>query len=72
MKEQEKSRAGAQRSQEEPIRVWMREYWDRYIRDDRHFAATVDYIHQNPVKAGLTRRSEDWPWSSAREWVADA
>jgi type I restriction enzyme R subunit/putative DNA methylase len=44
---------------------WLRDYWDRYIRDERHLASTVAYIHNNPVKAGLVRRAEDWPWSSA-------
>jgi REP element-mobilizing transposase RayT len=44
---------------------WMREYWDRFIRDERHFAAAVAYIHNNPVKAGLVQCAEDWPWSSA-------
>jgi type I restriction enzyme R subunit/putative DNA methylase len=46
--------------------LWMRDYWDRYIRNDRHFENTVLYIHQNPVKACLCQRAEDWPWSSAR------
>ncbi len=46
-------------------KVWHREYWDRYIRDERHFLNTVEYIHQNPVKAGLARFAEDWEWSSA-------
>jgi REP element-mobilizing transposase RayT len=33
--------------------LWMREYWDRYIRDAAHYENAVEYIHQNPVKAGL-------------------
>ena len=45
--------------------VWMREYWDRYIRDDNHLRATVDYIHRNPVKSCLCQNPGDWPWSSA-------
>src|SRR5690606_7648137 len=45
-------------------RVWQPDYWDRFIRDERHYRATVDYIHQNPVKAGLCSKAEDWPWSS--------
>jgi len=49
----------------DPHHVWMREYWDRFIRDDDHLRATIDYIHRNPVKAGLCREPEDWPWSSA-------
>ena len=52
--------------------LWMREYWDRYIRNERHFQATVAYIHGNPVKAGLVSRAEDWPWSSAREFAESA
>ncbi len=42
---------------------WMRDYWDRYIRDDKHLESVVDYIHYNPVKAGLCRNPQDWPWS---------
>lgn len=44
---------------------WERDYYDRYIRDDDHFAAVVRYIEHNPVKAGLVTRPEDWPFSSA-------
>jgi type I restriction enzyme R subunit/putative DNA methylase len=47
-------------------RFWMPDYWDRYIRDQQHFSNVVEYIHQNPVTAGLCRRAEDWEWSSAR------
>lgn len=49
--------------------VWMREYWDRFIRDERHFEGVIRYIHENPVKAGLVKRAEEWPWSSARGWA---
>ena len=46
--------------------VWHREYWDRYIRNERHLRQAVNYIHQNPVKARLVARAEDWLWGSAR------
>ena len=49
-----------------PGPVWHREYWDRYVRDEHHFRQAIEYIHQNPVKAGLVVRAENWPWSSAR------
>jgi len=55
---------------ESPRRVWQREYWDRYIRDERHLFATLEYIHRNPVKAGLVRHPEDWAWSSANRGSA--
>jgi hypothetical protein len=45
--------------------VWHREYWDRYIRDQRHLQQAVEYIHLNPVKAGLVVTAESWRWSSA-------
>jgi len=44
---------------------WMRDFWDRYIRDEHHFQRVVDYIHWNPVKAGLCREPHEWRWSSA-------
>ena len=50
---------------EEPSPVWHREYWDRFIRNERHFQQAVEYIRQNPVKAALVRQAEDWRWSSA-------
>lgn len=50
---------------------WLREYFDRYIQDDRHFANAVWYIHENPVKAGFVDRAEDWLFSSARVWLEE-
>ena len=51
--------------------LWMREYWDRYIRDARHYQRAVEYIHDNPVKAGLCDVAEAWRWSSAFPGNAD-
>ena len=45
--------------------LWQREYHDRFIRDDDHYAKAFRYIEENPVKAGLVARAEDWRWSSA-------
>jgi REP element-mobilizing transposase RayT len=36
------------------------------IRSDEHLRAAIEYVLQNPVRAGLCRRAEDWPWSGAR------
>ncbi|MCC7162290.1 MAG: transposase [Anaerolineae bacterium] len=52
--------------------LWHREYYDRFIRDERHFHTARNYIHQNPVKAGLCAREEDWVWSSAYAGGKDA
>jgi putative transposase len=45
---------------------WHSDYFDRYMRDERHLAQTVEYVELNPVKAGLVRAAADWLWSSAR------
>lgn len=45
---------------------WAREYFDRYIRSGKHFANTVQYIHNNPIKAGLCATAHEWRFSSAR------
>lgn len=45
--------------------VWAPDYFDRYIRDDAHFAGAKRYIEENPVKAGLVASPEDWEFSSA-------
>lgn len=46
-------------------RFWQKEYFDRYIRNARHFSAVVKYIENNPVKARLCEKAEDWLFSSA-------
>ena len=56
---------------------WMKEYHDRYIRDEEHLRNVIDYIDRNPVKAGLVNSPSDWPWCSAaaditKDTIADA
>jgi putative DNA methylase len=44
---------------------WAPDYFDRAIRDERHFDNALRYIDMNPVKAGLCRMPEDWRYGSA-------
>ncbi len=46
-------------------RVWQPDYFDRFIRDERHYRAAIGYVHLNPVAARLVAAPEQWPWSSA-------
>jgi REP element-mobilizing transposase RayT len=46
---------------------WAPDYFDSFIRDQTYFDVAVHYIHENPVKAGLVARAEEWRWSSACE-----
>jgi REP element-mobilizing transposase RayT len=42
--------------------IWHPDYWDRFIRDERHYEAVIEYIKLNPVRAGLVEDWQDWPW----------
>jgi putative transposase len=44
-------------------RLWQREWFDRWMRDEVERARTIAYIRNNPVKAGLVQRWEDHPWT---------
>jgi REP element-mobilizing transposase RayT len=44
---------------------WHPDYFDRYMRNEEHLDTTIDYVEQNPVKAGLVGNAADWPWTSA-------
>ena len=59
-------------SQWQHRRIWQPDYFDRFMRDEDHLYRTIDYIEMNPVRAGLARRSEDWPFGSARLRLEDA
>ncbi len=34
--------------------------------DEKHLYAAIRYIENNPVRAGLVKKAEEWQWSSAR------
>lgn len=44
--------------------LWQPRYFDNIIRHVREFWEKLEYIHNNPVSAGLVTRLEDWRWSS--------
>jgi putative transposase len=43
---------------------------ERYMRNDRHFWVTMNYVHNNPVHHRYVTRWQDWPYSSALEYLA--
>jgi putative transposase len=50
--------------------IWQRGYVDHRVRDEADYAYHRAYIHQNPVRAALTRTAEEYPYSSAYEGFA--
>jgi putative transposase len=48
---------------------WQRESYDHWVRDADQFQRITAYIENNPVKAGMAARAEDYAWSSAKpQW----
>jgi putative transposase len=48
-------------------------FQDRYrsesIENDAYLLSVIRYIHNNPVKAVITKRSEDYAWSSYNKYL---
>jgi len=42
---------------------WQHESYDRVVRDEGELRRIVEYVMNNPVKAGLAKRAEAWKWS---------
>jgi putative transposase len=46
---------------------WQHESYDHWVRDADEMERIMLYVEGNPVKAGLVKRCEDWPFSSAND-----
>ena len=50
-------------------------FQDRYksepVETDAYLLTVIRYIHQNPVKAGICAKPEEYPWSSWQEYLHD-
>jgi REP element-mobilizing transposase RayT len=42
--------------------VWQEEYFDHVIRSYESLREKIEYIRQNPVRRGLAKVPEDYPW----------
>jgi putative transposase len=42
---------------------WQPGFNDHLLRSDESYAQKWEYVFQNPVRAGLVARAEDWPYA---------
>jgi hypothetical protein len=49
--------------------LWQPRFFDRALRSVKEYYEKVEYIHPNPVRAGLVKRAEEWQWSSAHDYT---
>jgi len=58
------TRYAAQVDNDDP--VWQVRFHSFEVYSLEKLAEKLAYMHMNPVRAGLVKRTIDWPWSSAR------
>lgn len=49
-------------------KVWQTESFDHILRSEEKIREKVEYICQNPLRSGLVKNEDDYPWLW-REWV---
>jgi len=42
---------------------WQSGFHDHVLRSDESYGEKWEYVFQNPVRAGLVARAEDWPYA---------
>jgi REP-associated tyrosine transposase len=45
------------------VPIWQRGFFDHILRSDESYAQKWNYVHHNPVRAGLVTKAEDWRYS---------
>jgi putative transposase len=48
--------------------IWQRGFWSEVIEGEKFIREKLTYIHNNPVKALLVEKQEDYLWSSAPDY----
>jgi putative transposase len=51
--------------------LWQQGYFDRVLRPDDDITAIAQYIMENPVRAGLIGKSEDYPFCYGQPLVTE-
>ncbi len=42
--------------------IWQEGFFDHILRNDESMNQKWEYVVQNPVRAGLVKNAEDWPY----------
>lgn len=62
-------RMNAKGKRNQVFKLWMERFDDLVIENDKKLQIKIDYIHNNPVKAGFIDLPEQWEFSSARNYI---
>jgi len=61
-------KAGEQNSRNEVYQFWQQDNQPKELISQRFCDQKLDYIHNNPVEAGLVDKAEEYVYSSARDY----
>jgi putative transposase len=50
------------REMDQPGPHWQKGFFDHVLRSGDSYSQKWEYVLQNPVRAGLVRECEDWPY----------
>jgi len=64
-------KCNAEFSKNQNFKIWMDRFDDLVITTEKTLGIKVNYIHNNPVKAGNVEKPEDWEFSSAGNYYLD-
>ncbi len=53
----------------QPHQFWMHDNHAEELSTAKFTNQKLNYIHMNPVRAGLVDKAEDWNYSSARNYL---
>ena len=59
----------ARHKTESRYQVWQEGFHPQLLDSEEMLTQKVEYIHENPVKAGLVEKAEDWWYSSAKNYM---
>ncbi len=62
---------GSYNAQGETGRLWQRRFFDCALRTAKEYHEKLEFVHRDPVKAGLVSRAGDGLWSSMHDYTAD-
>ena len=51
--------------------IWQEGFHPQEIVSDAMMLQKLEYMHNNPVRAGLVAAPEHWRYSSAHEWMPE-
>ncbi|MEW6196129.1 MAG: transposase [Bacteroidota bacterium] len=51
--------------------LWIHRFDDEVIKNQKMLWTKIKYIHNNPVKAGLAEKPEEYKYSSARNYILE-